>query len=179
MNRHLSPRRRSRRLLALAVVLGLGLASIIGPSADLALASASPSLAPAPAVVRQAEGSPAIVDGWVRAGMKGMNSAAYMTIQSAGDEDLLVGAASDVADATEVHRSFMESGVMRMEPAGPLTIPAGGAVDLAPGGYHVMLIGLHDDLAEGAEVSLTLQFDQAGAVTVSLPVRPMGGMGHR
>lgn len=107
-----------------------------------------------------------------------MNSAAYLTLQSAGDEDALVGAQSDVADATEVHRSFMDGSVMRMEPAGALVIPAGGSLELAPGGYHIMLIGLKSDLMAGSEISLTLLFEKADPLVLTLPVRPTAGVHH-
>ncbi|MCC6178244.1 MAG: copper chaperone PCu(A)C [Chloroflexi bacterium] len=116
----------------------------------------------------------AVQDAWARASLRGMPSAVYFVVHNNGAEaDTLIGAASDVAEATEVHRSSMDNGVMRMGPAGPVTIPAGESVTLAPGGLHVMLIGLHDDLVEGTELTLTLQFEHAGSMTLTVPVRPM------
>lgn len=186
--------RQAARRLVVTLLLCFGLAIAASPASAGPAASAPahrpshaahavpdaapPHTGPLRAVARQgtAPAPPAALDGWVRAGMKGMNSAAYLTLQSSGEDDVLVGATSELADATEVHRSFMDGSVMRMEPAGPLAIPAGGSVELAPGGYHIMLIGLRDDLAEGTEARLTLQFGRAGELPLSLPVRPLGGM---
>lgn len=61
--------------------------------------------------------------------------------------------------------------MMRMEPIARLEIPAGGTVQLAPGGYHIMLIGLTKDLNVGDTVQVTLKFENAGDVTVTAQVR--------
>jgi copper(I)-binding protein len=119
----------------------------------------------------------AVQDAWARASLRGMPSAVFFVLHNNGAEaDTLLSVATDVADAAEVHRSSMDNGVMRMGPAGPVTIPAGESVALAPGGLHVMLIGLHDDLVEGTELTLTLQFEHAGPMTLTVPVRPMNAM---
>jgi copper(I)-binding protein len=59
-----------------------------------------------------------------------------------GAEDALVGARCPAADATEVHRTTVEGGVMRMRPAGEVVVPPNAALTLEPGGLHVMLLGL-------------------------------------
>jgi hypothetical protein len=61
--------------------------------------------------------------------------------------------------------------MMGMEPVARLEIPAGGTVQLAPGGYHIMLIGLTKDLNVGDTVQVTLKFEKAGDVTVTAQVR--------
>ena len=63
---------------------------------------------------------------------------------------------------------------MRMRELDGLDIPGFGAVELAPGGIHLMLVGLTQTLQEGDSVDLTLRFQKSGPLTVSLPVRLMG-----
>lgn len=103
----------------------------------------------------------------------GGNSAAYMTLANpGGDADRLVAATSDVAATVEIHETMMENDVMRMRPVeGGLAIPAGGQVELKPGSYHIMLMGLQRDLAPGETVTLTLTFERAGTVEVTAQVR--------
>jgi len=128
-----------------------------------------------PAAARAAP-SVAVTEAWAREARQGEVSAAYMTLTNSGDaDDVLLEARSDVAAATEVHQTSMQAGVMRMGPAGPITVPAGGTVSFRPGGYHVMLIGLTQDLPAGAELQLTLVFEQSGEIMVPLTVRGAGG----
>ena len=69
------------------------------------------------------------------------------------------------------------NGVMQMRQlADGLPVPAGGSVVLKPGGYHVMLIGLKKPLAAGESIPLTLTFEKAGNISVTVPVRAMGAM---
>jgi len=103
----------------------------------------------------------------------GMNSAVYMVLTNdSATPDRLVSAAADVAGAVEIHESSMDGDVMRMQqlPNG-IEIPANGQVELKPGGLHVMLIGLTKDLNPGETFPVTLQFEQAGAITVEAEVR--------
>lgn len=106
-------------------------------------------------------------------GQMGANSAAYMTIANKGKEpDRLVGAKADVSKAVEIHETVMDGDVMRMQPVqGGIEVPAGGQVELKPGGYHVMLIGLTRDLNAGDKFPLTLQFEKGGEMTVQAEVR--------
>jgi copper(I)-binding protein len=100
------------------------------------------------------------------------SSAAYMTITNAGGEaDRLIAAATDAAGAVEIHDMADEGGMMVMRPVeGGLEIPANGSVDLAPGGYHLMLIGLAESLNPDDEISLELEFETAGTVELTIPV---------
>ena len=69
----------------------------------------------------------------------------------------------------------VENGVMKMrEVAGGLPIPASGSVVLKPGSYHVMLIGLKKPLTVGEKFPLTLTFEKAGNISVTVPVQAMG-----
>lgn len=100
--------------------------------------------------------------------------AAFMVIANSGAEnDVLLSGKTDVAEVVEIHEMEMVDGVMEMRPlADGLTIPAGGEETLEPGGYHVMLIGLTEDLTNGKTFDLTLHFKNAGDVTVPVTVRP-------
>jgi periplasmic copper chaperone A len=116
---------------------------------------------------------------WSRATPAGaMTGAVYMTLDNkSGTPDRLTGASSDVADKLQIHEMKVENGVMQMrEVPDGLPIPAGGSVVLKPGSYHVMLIGLKKPLTAGEKFPLTLTFEKAGNISVTVPVQTMGGM---
>lgn len=145
--------------------------------AALTLAASILVLAPASAHDYTA-GSLHIDHPWSRATPPTANvGAGYMTIQNKGPEaDRLVGASTPAAQTVEIHFMEMANSVMKMRavPEG-LEIPAGGEAALAPGGYHLMLVGLEKPFAEGEKVPLDLQFEKAGTVSVELAVGPIGG----
>ena len=96
--------------------------------------------------------------------------------------DRLDGARSPAARTVEVHRSMASdatmngmkmSGVMSMERVSGVTVPAHGGVTFAPGGYHLMAIGLHRDLQANGHFALQLHFAKAGWLPVTVFVRPM------
>jgi hypothetical protein len=105
--------------------------------------------------------------------MAGANSAAYMVIRNTGSApDKLIAARSDVAKTVEIHTVIEENGMMQMRPVeGGIEIPAGGEVELKPGGYHVMLIGLTRDMNAGETVQITLQFETAGEIPITAEIR--------
>jgi copper(I)-binding protein len=96
----------------------------------------------------------------------------YMTITNNGDEaDRLVAVETDAAEAIEIHNVVMEGGVMQMMPQHDgVEIPAGEEIALAPGGYHVMMIGLTESLIAGEEFEATLVFEHAGEVEITVPI---------
>jgi len=103
-----------------------------------------------------------VQNAWARATVKGqMATGAFMTLTAdAGVK--LVGASSPVAGVAQVHEMKMEGGVMKMaEVKGGLELPAGKAVELKPGGYHVMLMDLKAPLEKGSTVPVTLIFKDA------------------
>lgn len=118
-------------------------------------------------------------DFWARAALKDGNSAAYMLLHNHGTEDdALVGASSDVATAVEIHLSQMkDDGTMEMIQQEAIALPADGEVELKPGSYHVMFIGLTRDLNTGDEITLTLHFQNAEDVTLTVPVMDAAEMG--
>ena len=107
-------------------------------------------------------------------------SAAYMTIANTGaEDDRLVAASASFAARVELHTHILENGVARMrEVEGGIPVPAGETVSLAPGGLHVMLMGLSGPLAEGSTAPITLVFERAGAIAVEAPVKAVKPMGH-
>jgi copper(I)-binding protein len=118
-----------------------------------------------------AEPSIHVVDAWARATPPGAESGAvYCKIMNHGGADRLVGARSPAAHGVEIHASVSESGVVEMRRIDALPVDAGASVELAPGGTHVMLVGLAAPLAAGARIELTLVFAAAGEVTVEVPV---------
>lgn len=136
------------------------------------------ALAQAPAV--QVEGA------WARASVQGQKgTGAFMKI-TAREPLALVSASSPVAGVTEVHEMKMEGDVMRMRAVPELALPAGQAVELKPGGFHVMLMDLKAPLMKDSRVPLTLVFrDAKGAQTrmeLSVPVAatpPAAAAAHR
>jgi copper(I)-binding protein len=98
-------------------------------------------------------------------------SAAYMVLVNNGDADAIVKAESDVAKTVELHNVVMENNVMQMRPVEAIEVPANGQVELKPGGFHVMLIGLTRDLNEGDEVTIKLTTRSGKTIEVKAPVR--------
>ncbi len=110
---------------------------------------------------------------WARPGTAGENSAAYFTINNpTPDPDHLIGASSAIAQEAQLHLSEVDAnGVASMHPQEAVEIPAGWQVTFEPGGLHVMLIGLHQDLEPGDVFTLTLEFENAGSVDVLIEVQ--------
>ena len=99
--------------------------------------------------------------------------AAFMVVVNHGDtEDRLIGAASEIAARVELHTHLEDAnGVMRMiEVEDGIPVPAGGRAELKRGGDHVMFMGLTGPLANGDTVEVTLTFEEAGEITVQIPV---------
>lgn len=115
---------------------------------------------------------------WVRATVPQQTATGAFMRLTASRDLRLIGARSDVAQNTEVHEMAMQGQMMRMREVAAVPLPRGQAVALAPGGYHVMLIGLKRPLSAGEQVALTLVFEDAGGKrseqTVQAPVRPLG-----
>ncbi len=104
-----------------------------------------------------------------------MLSAAYMTIHNeGGEDDRLLSASSDIAAAVELHNVKMENDVMSMFQVPFIAVPADEHATLKPGSYHIMLIGVTRELKVGDHVSLTLNFEKAGSVTLEAEVREAG-----
>jgi len=102
----------------------------------------------------------------------GATGAVYVTIANTGKEaDALVSASSDASQTVELHEVKNEGGVMKMRPVPRIAVPAGGKIEMKPGGYHVMLLGLKYDLKPGDKVEVMLKFERGGEVRVDAPVK--------
>lgn len=123
-----------------------------------------------------------IDDGWARtsAGMQNAG-AAYMTITGGEADDKLISVSvpDSIAGMAQIHETTMAddgSGnqMMSMEQVPEIAIPAGSEVNLEPGGYHVMMMNLTNSLVEGQEFVVTLTFETAGDIEVSVTVKDEG-----
>jgi copper(I)-binding protein len=118
-----------------------------------------------------------ITQAWSRATPGGAKIAGgYLTIENKGGApDRLIGGTGDVASKVEVHEMATKDGVMTMRPLDKgLVIEPGKTVKLAPGGYHLMLMDLKGPLKQGDKVPITLEFEKAGKVNLSLDVQAVG-----
>jgi len=118
-----------------------------------------------------------VSDPWSRATPKGASVAAgYMKISNSGTApDRLISGSSDVASKFEVHEMTMENGVAKMRPVnGGLEIKPGQTVELKPGSFHIMFVGLKKPLANGDHIKATLMFERAGTLNVEFDVHEMG-----
>lgn len=112
-------------------------------------------------------------DAWARATIgESTVSAIYLSVTNRGDTpERLVGASADRAGRTTLHRSVVEDGVMKMRHVEAVVIPAGATVRLEPGGLHMMLLGVSSRLEAGERITVTLRFERAGEMPLSVPVR--------
>lgn len=129
---------------------------------------------------------------WVRATVPHqMGTGAFMQLTAAKDTRL-VAARSSLTPAVEIHEMKLQDNVMRMRQVEAVDLPAGRTVEFEPGGYHIMLMELKEQVKEGATVPLTLVFEdgkgQRETVEVQAPVRALtadskpaghGGMPHK
>ena len=119
-----------------------------------------------------------IYDAWARASAgPAPNGAAYVSIHNHGPADRLIGVSTPVAARSEPHAHVMEGDIMKMRPSGPIDIGAAARVRLEPGGRHVMLMGLKAPLKEGETFPLTLRFEKAGEITLTVAVLKVGDAG--
>lgn len=118
-------------------------------------------------------GALTITDAFARAAaVPGGASAAYLTVSTAGAADRLLSAESPAAARVELHTHELDaSGVARMREVPFIPVSVDAPAVLAPGGLHIMLMGLTAPLVAGDDIALTLTFETAGSVTLTVPVR--------
>ncbi len=136
------------------------------------------ALCAAPARAQEVKaGDLVITQAWARATPNGAKiGGGYLTVENKGSTpDRLIGGSTDAAAKLEVHEMAMKDGVMKMRPLdNGLVIDPGKTVKLAPGGYHLMMFDLKGPLKQGDTVPITLKFEKAGEVKVSLAVQGIG-----
>ncbi|MBL8572548.1 MAG: copper chaperone PCu(A)C [Hyphomicrobiaceae bacterium] len=178
----------ARLLLAAGcLVFGIGAAAAqTAPAADphaghMMAPAGSPMAAPANMAGGKATiGEIRIEGGWTRQPPPGAKvSGGFMTITNTGKvADRLVSFTSPIAAKPEVHEMAVTNGVMTMRALDQgLEIPAGGTVVLKPGSFHLMFIDLTAPPTAGGKVPVTLTFEKAGKVELTLDVAPIGAMG--
>lgn len=152
------------------IISGAALAAVLAVSITAPLAARD-----------QRAGSITISQPWARAtAPAAKNGAGYVILRNSGDrpDRLLSASAGSIAATVEIHTMSLDGGVMRMRllPNG-VEIPARGETALAPGGNHIMFMGLKRPLRQGERVPVTLRFERAGAVRVTFTVQPIGATG--
>lgn len=107
---------------------------------------------------------------------KSGTSGGYMTLHNHGkQDDRLLGVRTPVAGKAQIHQtSIGANGVATMRPVDAVEVPAGGMAELKPGGLHMMLMQLNHALEPGMDVPLTLIFEKAGEVTITVRVMAIG-----
>ena len=144
----------------------------------LALATLSTVVIAAPVRADEVKaGDLVISQAWSRATPSGAKVAGgYLTIENKGTApDKLLSVSAEIAGKADLHEMTTENGVMKMRPLDKgLVIEPGKTVKFAPGGYHLMLQELKGPFKQGDKVPVTLQFEKAGKVAVSLDVQGVG-----
>lgn len=132
----------------------------------------------APALA-QAKGDLQIEKPWARATVPGAAvGGGYLVIRNNGAEpDRLVGVASPVSARVEMHEMAMEKDIMRMREVKGVAVPAKGAVEFKPGGYHLMFMELKAPLKQGDKVPVTLRFEKSGELKADFSVESAGSAG--
>ena len=96
--------------------------------------------------------------------------AGYLKLDNKGRDDKLLSARAAVSASVELHSMTMEGDVMRMRQVDGVPLPAGKTVELKPGGFHLMFVGLKSPLKDGDKFPMTLKFEKAGEVEVTVNV---------
>jgi len=127
----------------------------------------------------QQPGGVQIDNAWARATPgRGTDGVVYLRIANTGSAaDRLVAASTPVAAAATLHESKVEKGIMKMRALAAVPVAPGQTVELKPNGEHVMLTGLKQPLKQGDSFPLTLRFEKAGDVAVTVKVERPGAMG--
>lgn len=141
------------------------------------LALISCLLAPAAHAEDEEARSIVVTQAWSRATPGGAKVAGgYLTIENRGAAaDKLLSASTGVAKKIEIHEMAVTNGVMTMRPVeGGLPIESGRTLKFAPGGLHLMIVGLAAPLVQDDKITISLKFEKAGEIAVSFEVRAMG-----
>ena len=117
---------------------------------------------------------------WMRPAAQGENEAVYFVIHNhSSNANELVGISSEIAEAVEIHESTMTHGdVMQMDMLSSVPLGANGDVEFAPGGLHVMLVGLKQDIEVGDKIELVLHFKNYEDIKLKVPAKETDGPGE-
>jgi len=121
-----------------------------------------------------------VSDPWVRATVAQQKATGAFMNLSANASARLISAKSPVASVVEIHEMVMDNGIMRMRAIPGIEIPAGQTLNLKPGGYHVMLIDLKQQIKDGDTVPITLVFEgldrKQQTLEIKAPARPLNSV---
>jgi hypothetical protein len=114
-----------------------------------------------------------VSNAWARTGITGGNSAIYLVMDNpTNQDDILLYANSNVAEAVELHISQMtEEGIMTMQQQEKIPLPSGTKVEFKPGGLHIMLVNLKQDLIAGDSFQVTFTFQNAGEINLEVQIQ--------
>lgn len=132
-----------------------------------------------PALAADSIGALTVEFAWARASAGPAKAgAAYVSIRNASTTaDRLVAASTPVSRSATLHTHVMTGNMMRMRPVDGLPIAPSATLTLKPGGDHLMLMGLRASLKKGGHFPLTLRFEKAGEITVTVTVQGVGARG--
>jgi copper(I)-binding protein len=151
---------------------------VLGGAAALLLASGAAHAQGQEQGQAYSQGDIRITAPWARAAGRGATGGGFLTLQNTGRApDRLLAVRAGFARSVELHTSIREGEVMRMRPVTAIDLPPRQEVRLAPGGMHIMLIGLGAPLERGSRVPVTLVFERAGSIEVQLEVQGAGARG--
>jgi copper(I)-binding protein len=123
------------------------------------------------ALAAYAQTAPKVEAAWARPTVAGQSGGGgFLTITGGASGDRLLSASAGVAKMVELHTMEMDGNVMRMRQIDGIDVPAGQAVELKPGGRHIMFMGLTQTLKSGAHFPMTLRFEKGGEVKVEVQV---------
>ncbi len=119
-----------------------------------------------------------VKDAWTRATPPGAaNSATYLELHNSGDESrAIVAVKTTVAMEVQLHTVIDDNGLMKMRQVPQIDVPAGGKAVLAPGGFHLMMMGINYSLREGETVEIELRFANGERLVFESPIKKMAGM---
>lgn len=165
----------ARRLTRPALALAAALLLLTGCASTTAQPDPHGSPAHAPSSAGEAV---TVDDAWVKSAAEGMTAGFGILSNPTDDEITVVSARTDAATGVELHETVADSasgGTTMREVRGGFVIPAGGTLELAPGGEHLMLMGLTAPIEAGQEVQFTLTFSDESTMSFAAPVKDFTG----
>lgn len=134
----------------------------------------------APTTGRGGEPEISVTEPYGQTAMAGGNGVIYLKlVNKGGSADSLLKVETQAAEAAELHETTIDANdVMRMRPLAKVDVPAGETVNLEPGGKHIMLLKLKQELKAGETIKLSLTFEKSGPLTVEAGIREVGAAEH-
>lgn len=176
-----TPKGSSMSVRRSTVLARLSLIAVVGGVVLTGCSAPATATVPSPSASAPAEKGIAISDAWVKSAAEGMSAVFGRLTNNSGSDITVVSATSKASSMIELHETVQnDAGEMIMRPIqGGFVVPAGGARELAPGGDHIMLMGLTGPLKAGEEVSFTLTLSDGSEFVFSAPVKDYSGANEK